>query len=192
MTLDTFRDPVQNIDNRISLAASLGRRFWEHTHGLLTSELGFSQLFETLTSESEFHPALRWALDYKKIMEGGKLEAFHNHRMLTIPEDDRGFVLDSSSGIRFLVSKRLDVNMRVDAHHESMPAPERQATDITYVAWSGIVFLILGCLDCLESTCNDVLQLEGNSLKSPPSNVSPSSSGLGHWVFIPATGVRLP
>lgn len=140
LNVDTFRDPIKNVDNRVSLAASMGRRFWEHTHGLLTSELGLSQLFETLTSESEWHPALRWALDYKKVMQGGKLEGFHNHRLLTIPEDNRGFVLDSSSGFRFLVNKRLDVNMRIDAHHESMPAPDRHETDLTYVAGLGLSF----------------------------------------------------
>ena len=91
VTLDIFRDPVINVDNRVSLAAGFGHRFWEHTYGVLTSELGLSQISETLTNRTELH-----------------------------------------------------------------------------------------------------LQLVRISLKSPPSKVSPSSSGLGHWVFIPATGVRLP
>ena len=63
---------------------------------------------------------------------------FYLHRVLFIPENDRGAVFNGSTGIRFNLTDMLTANLRVDVDHETDPAPDRKKTDLTYVIGIGL------------------------------------------------------
>lgn len=138
--LDSYRDPLKNVDMRLSASLGIGHRFWEHTHSALIAELGVSRVFEEIKLEVDNQQyGLRWQVDYRQSLLGGRVEAFHSQTGLGLPTSDE-FVLSSSNGLRYLLSDRFDVNFRTELQHESDPAEGKQQTDISYIAGLGLTF----------------------------------------------------
>ncbi|MCY4655576.1 MAG: DUF481 domain-containing protein [Gammaproteobacteria bacterium] len=138
--LDTFRDPIKDIDSRVSTSLGLGHRFWEHTYSLLTAEVGISRVWEEFDiQQNQQQFGLRWEINYKKVLFGGKIEAYHKQTGLGLPDNDK-FVLASSNGIRYLLSDRYDLDFRTELQHESDPVEGKKPTDLTYIASLGVSF----------------------------------------------------
>ena len=138
--LDSYRDPLKNVDMRLSASLGIGHRFWEHTHSALTAELGVSRVFEEIKLEMDDQQyGVRWQVDYRQTLLGGRVEAFHTQTGLGLPTSDE-FVVSSSNGLRYLLSDRFDVNFRTELQHESDPAEGKQQTDISYIAGLGLSF----------------------------------------------------
>ena len=93
---------------------------------------------EELDGMSEENPALRWALKYNRHLWSKRLEVFHDHSLLVIP--DRGEVIGSSTGLRLRVNHRIDTNLRVDVRHETEPPVDNEKTDVTYSVGVGVKF----------------------------------------------------
>ena len=66
------------------------------------------------------------------------LEFFHGQSILFIPDSDRGEILQSSTGIRYVLNDRIDFGARVDLIHESEPVPGNSKSDVTWVLGVGI------------------------------------------------------
>ena len=138
--LDSYRDPLKNVDMRLSASLGIGHRFWEHTHSALVAELGVSRVFEEIKLEMDDQQyGVRWHVDYRQTLLGGRVEAFHSQTGLGLPTNDE-FVVTSSNGLRYLLSDRFDVNFRTELQHESDPAEGKQQTDISYIAGLGLSF----------------------------------------------------
>ena len=133
-----FEDGLKEVDYRITAGAGVGYQFWDDSFGALSAELGASAVIEKLDGESEENPAMRWALKYNRHLWSKRVELFHDHSILVIP--DRGEVLDSSTGIRLAVNHRIDTHLRVDVQHETEPPPDSEKTDVTYSVGVGIKF----------------------------------------------------
>lgn len=136
-----FKDELKDIDQRLTLGAGAGYQFWDNSLGALSTELGVSAVREEVDGEgTENNPALRWAVDYNRFLFAKKLEFFHNHSVLFIPDSDEGEVLDSSTGLRYALNDRIDTTARVDVTHETEPEPGNSKTDVTYTLGVGIKF----------------------------------------------------
>ena len=135
-----FRDKLKDIDQRITLGAGMGYQFWDNSFGAFSTDLGVSAVQEDLDGDSESNPAVRWGLDYKRFLMSKKLEVFHSQSLLFIPDSDRGEVFESSTGLRFALSDRIDSTVRVDVNHETDPPPSASKTDVTYSLGVGIKF----------------------------------------------------
>lgn len=133
-----FEDGLKDIDYRITAGAGVGYQFWDDSFGALSAELGGSVVIEELDGESEENPALRWALKYNRHLWSKRVELFHDHSILVIP--DRGEVLDSSTGIRLAINHRVDTHVRVDLQHETDPPADSEKTDVTYAIGVGVKF----------------------------------------------------
>jgi putative salt-induced outer membrane protein YdiY len=135
-----FKDELKDIDQRITLGAGMGYQFWDNSFGALSAELGVSAVSEEVGGENEDNPALRWGLEYKRYLLAKKLELFHRHSILVIPDADRGEVISASTGLRYALNDRVDAAARVDLNHETKPAPGNSKSDVTYTLGIGVKF----------------------------------------------------
>ena len=135
-----FSDPIKDVDQRISLGMGAGYQFVDNSFGALSTELGLSAVQEELDGDDEVSPAIRWGLDYNRYFFAKRVELFHRQTLLIIPEDDRGQVLSSSSGLRFALNHRIDTAFRVDLNYETDPTEGNEKTDTTYTLGLGIRF----------------------------------------------------
>ncbi len=135
-----FRDKLKGIDPRITVGAGAGYRFWDNSLGSLTVEFGLSAVYEDLGLTDETNPAARWALDYRRLLAGERIELFHRHQILKIIDSDRGEVLDSSTGLRFMLNEWWDASIRADLRHETDVPVGSHSTDITYAVGLGVRF----------------------------------------------------
>ena len=135
-----FKDELKQIDPRITVGAGMGYRFWENSLGKLTVEFGLSAVYEDLGATDETNPAARWALDYRRLLSGERIELFHRHQILKILDSGRGEVLDSSTGLRFMINDWWDASIRADLRHETEVPEGSHQTDITYAVGVGVRF----------------------------------------------------
>lgn len=135
-----FTDELKDIDSRITLGTGAGYQFWDNTFGALSAEAGVSAVREEINGNNESNPALRLALDYKRLFMANRLELFHKQSVLIIPDSDRGEVISASTGLRYALSGNIDTIARVDLNHETKPAPGNSKTDTTYTLGVGIKF----------------------------------------------------
>ncbi|MFP6815106.1 MAG: DUF481 domain-containing protein [Pseudomonadales bacterium] len=133
-----FEDGLKNVDYRVTAGAGAGYQFWGNSFGALSAELGANLVVEELGARREENPAMRWALKYNRFLWSERVEVFHNHSVLVIP--DRGEVIESSTGIRMAVNHRIDTHLRVDLDHETDPADDNDKTDMTYSLGIGFKF----------------------------------------------------
>jgi putative salt-induced outer membrane protein YdiY len=135
-----FRDKLKSIDPRITVGAGAGYRFWENSLGALTVEFGLSAVYEDLGLEDETNPAARWALDYRRLLSGERMEFFHRHQILKILDSDRGEVFEAATGLRFMLNEWWDASLRADLRHETEVPEGSHKTDITYSVGGGVRF----------------------------------------------------
>jgi len=135
-----FENDIKNVDSRVTLGAGLGHQFWDNSFGSFSTDVGISYVDEEIDGEDESNPAVRWGLDYRRFLFSKKLEVFHSQSILFIPDSDRGEVLQSSSGLRFVLNSRIDAFTRIDVDHETEPAPDNSKTDVTYNVGVGVKF----------------------------------------------------
>ena len=138
LNADGYRDPLKSIDLRIAPTLGVGHRFWDHTYSTLTAEIGVAGIFEQSDELNTEHPALSWELEYSKRLLGGRLEAFHEHRLLRAIND--GFVLDSSNGLKYAFVENLSLNVLANLKHDTNVPEGFDKTDITYVTGIGLTF----------------------------------------------------
>ena len=133
-SFDYFRDPIKNIERRMTGGLGMGHTLWDSPRGALATDLGVSQVYETLQQSlaTADDPALRWGLTFKRWLLPEWLEVFHNHQLLRKLGATGGAVWDSDTGIRLHLNDRWRAGVRIDLQHESHPAPGRQKTDASY------------------------------------------------------------
>ena len=137
--LDFLEDTPKEIRNRTVFGFGGGRKLWDHSQGTFTMEAAASGVYESRTADSITSPALRVGAEYKKVLFGGLVEAFHNDRLLWIVDDTKG-VLDSSNGVRLNLSNQFNLSFRTDVSYETQPHIETSTTDVTYAVGMGLNF----------------------------------------------------
>lgn len=136
--LEYFRDELKDINRRITVGATIGKQFWNTPLSRFSVELGVSAVLENLAGETENNPALRWGLDYTRQLLP-QAQFFHNHEILAIIGSGRGQIFDTSTGLRYALSDRLNVNLRVDYRNETDPPEGASSSDVTYGIGVGYV-----------------------------------------------------
>ncbi len=139
-TLGYFKDELKEIDRRITVGAGVGHQFWDNAISSLSTELGISQVFESLAGDSESNPAVRWAVDFNRWIRPDAIDFFYGQEVLKILDSDRGEIYKANTGIRFFLSERWNANARLDVIHETDPPEGRDNTDLVYSVGIGLVF----------------------------------------------------
>jgi len=139
-TAEYFEDELKGIERRIAGSGGIGYQFWDNSIGELSVDLSVSAVQEKIGLEDEINPALRLGIDYRRLFFANKMEVFHRQSILSIPDSERGQVLNASSGLRYELSTFVDTAFRIDTNYETKPAPGREKTDLTYTIGLGLKF----------------------------------------------------
>lgn len=137
--LDYLEDTPKEVKNRTVLGIGGGRKIWDHSQGSLAMEAAASGVYELRTRDSITSPAVRIGAEYKKVLFGGRVEAFHTDRFLWISDDSKG-VIDSSNGLRLNLSGQFNLSFRTDVSYETQPQIDVSTTDVTYEFGMGMYF----------------------------------------------------
>ena len=135
-----FQDTLKEIDQRITLGAGMGIQIIDNTLENLSTDLSLSAVQEDIGGDDSVKPALRWGLDYQRLLFATTVELFHRQSLLQLLSDEKGQVFSSSTGIRYAFSERIDTNFRIDLAYESDPPPGNEKTDTTYSLGVGLKF----------------------------------------------------
>lgn len=138
LNADGYRDPIKMVDLRLAPAIGLGHRFWEHNYGKLTVEAGVATIFEQADELESTDPALSWELEFSKRLLGGRLEAIHEHRVVSTFGD--GLVVDSVNGLKYDLLENVNLNLLATLRHDTQVPSGVEKTDITYVTGVGLSF----------------------------------------------------
>ena len=139
-TAEYFEDELKGIERRIAGSGGIGYQFWDNSIGELSADLSVSAVQEKIGPQNETNPALRLGVDYRRLFFADKVEIFHRQSMLSIPDSERGQVLNASTGLRYELSTFVDTAFRIDINYETKPAPNRKKTDLTYTVGLGLKF----------------------------------------------------
>ena len=132
------RDPVRELDSRVTVGGALGYEFFDDAHRYLRVYLGPSFVHEELGSETTDTGAGNWRLDFRHKVYRQKIEFFHWHRFLAYASGSRNRVFNSSTGFRMDVTDDIYANLQFDYDHESKPAPGREETDTRFLVGVGV------------------------------------------------------
>lgn len=135
-----YRDELKSIDLRITLGGGIGYQVWQDSFGALSLGAGATVVFDEIGAEAAQSPAWRWELDYNRFIWSKRLELFHRHSLLVIPDGDRGEVIEASTGLRLAINERLDTHFRIDHRIDTTPTEDTRKTDTAYNLGVGLKF----------------------------------------------------
>ena len=139
-TAEYFEDELKDIEGRITMSGGAGYQFWDNSIGEFSIDLSMSAVQEKIGEDDEINPAIRFGLDYRRLFLRNKMELFHRQTVLSIPDSERGQVINASTGIRYELSTFIDTAFRIDTNYETKPAPGREKTDLTFTVGMGLKF----------------------------------------------------
>jgi putative salt-induced outer membrane protein YdiY len=128
----------KGIDYRWTLGLGGGYKFWDDSHGALSTDFAFNYVIEELDGIKDENPALRWGLDWNRLILQKKAELFYQQSVLFVFADEENTIYNGSAGIRFNLTDMLTADFRVDVANESSPPEGREKTDITWVIGVGL------------------------------------------------------
>jgi len=127
-----YRDELKGIDLRVTLGGGIGYQVWQDSFGALSVGTGATVVFDEIGTKSAQNPAWRWELDYNRFIWSKRLELFHRHSLLVIPDRGRGEVIEASTGLRLALNERLDTHFRIDHRIDTAPTEGAKKTDTAY------------------------------------------------------------
>ncbi len=130
-SLDYFQDSLRDIDGRSVFGLGGGRKLIDYSLTSLSVDLSASGVYEEVEAINELLAAIRFGSNYEKKLYAGKIEMFQSNRLLWLIEDNR-WTLDGTVGLRFLFTKRLNIDFRSNVQFDGGGSVQPSATDITY------------------------------------------------------------
>ena len=135
-----YRDELKGIDLRVTLGGGIGYQVWQDSFGALSVGTGATVVFDEIGPKAAQNPAWRWELDYNRFIWSKRLELFHRHSLLVIPDRGRGEVIEASTGLRLALNERLDTHFRIDHRIDTAPTEGARKTDTAYNLGLGLKF----------------------------------------------------
>ncbi len=134
------RDPIRQLERRLTANAGVGRDIWNDPHRLLNVQVGAGFLNEEIGLETETSSVAAWLLRFRHEFFSDDLEVFHNHSLFETIEGRDNTIIKTSTGFRYEISDLLYLNVSLDWDHESQPAGAAEKTDKTLAIGAGLEF----------------------------------------------------
>ena len=134
------RDPIRELEHRITASAGIGRDIWNDPDRLLNVQLGAGFTDEEIGLESKTSTVAAWMLRFRHEFFHDDFEVFHNHSIVETIEGRDNTVIKTSTGVRYEITDLLYLNVSFDWDHESQPAGTAENTDKTFVIGAGLEF----------------------------------------------------
>ena len=134
------RDPIRELEHRITASAGIGRDIWNEPHRFLTGQLGLGFTDEEIGLEKETSTVAVWTLRFNHEFFTDDFEVFHNHSIVHTIDGRDNTVVKTSTGIRYEITDLLYMNVSLDWDHETEPAGTAEKTDTLFVIGAGLEF----------------------------------------------------
>lgn len=139
-TLTYEKDPIIDLEHRITLSAGFGYDIWRTPRKALSVKLGAGyQDEETSTATNESAVAV-WVLRYRHEFFGSDFAVFHNHTITDNLSGRDNTILKSSTGINYEISDLLYSNIALDFDYETHPVDLAEREDIALLLGLGFAF----------------------------------------------------
>jgi len=132
------RDPVRDLDRRVTLGAGLGYEFYDDARRSLKTSVGPAFVHEEVAGDTSETGAAFWKLDFRHRFYRDKFEYFYRHGYLVFTGGNRNRVFDASTGLRMDIVDDFYTNLQFDYHHETKPALGRKDTDTKVILGVGL------------------------------------------------------
>jgi putative salt-induced outer membrane protein YdiY len=134
---DTFAD----LNLRSTLGGGAGYQIFETPKMNLSVEAGPSYVNEDyIEADDNSYTAGRWALNFDRYLIEDRLQFFHRHMIFVSGEDTSDWFLNSRSGLRVPLYKRLNVTAQYNYDRDNNPSPGDEKEDKTYLLTLGYHF----------------------------------------------------
>ncbi len=132
------RDPVRDLDRRVSLGAGIGYQFYDDARRSLKTSVGPALVHEEVAGETSETGAGFWKLDFRHRLYRDKFEFFYRHGYFVYTGGSKNRVFDASTGLRMDITDDFYTNLQFDYHNESKPAAGRKDTDTKVILGVGL------------------------------------------------------
>ena len=134
------RDPIRQLEHRITASAGIGRDIWNEPDRFLTGQLGLGLTDEEIGLEKQTSTVAAWTLRFRHEFFSEDFEVFHNHSIVHTIDGRDNTVIKTSTGIRYEITDLLYTNVSLDWDHETEPAGTAEKTDTLFVVGAGLEF----------------------------------------------------
>ncbi|MBO6658439.1 MAG: DUF481 domain-containing protein [Pseudomonadales bacterium] len=139
------RDPVAQLDRRISINPALGYDVFDEANRVLNFQLGAGYASETTAGEDESSINIDWRLNFLWEFMGGDMEFFHNHNVYRNLKGRKNFVANTQTGIRYEITDDIYLNLQANYDYDSEPAQNLEGgalenDDLTFLIGAGMKF----------------------------------------------------
>lgn len=125
------QDDIARLDLRSSIGLGLGHQLYDQDDLKLKYIFGPNYLSEeTADGESESSLAYNWRFDYEQKFWDGLITLYHNHRILVPADETSSYLVDTNSGVRVPLQKKLVATFEIE-HDIDKGAPEGTSEDDT-------------------------------------------------------------
>jgi len=140
MNLTAERDPVAQLDRRVSVNPSLGYDVFDDADRVLNFQLGAGYASETTAGEDESSANIDWRLDFLWEFMNGDMEFFHNHNLYRNLQGRKNVVFISQTGIRYDITDDIYLNLQANYDYDTEPADGAENDDLTILIGAGLEF----------------------------------------------------
>jgi putative salt-induced outer membrane protein YdiY len=134
------RDPIRELERRLTASAGVGRDIWNDPHRFLNFQLGAGFLNEQIGLVTETSSVAAWFLRFSHEFFSDDFEIFHSHSIFETIEGRDNTIVKTTTGFRYEITDLLYMNLSIDWDHESQPAGTAEDTDMTFVLGAGLEF----------------------------------------------------
>jgi putative salt-induced outer membrane protein YdiY len=134
------RDPIRELEHRITASAGVGRDIWNDPRRFLTVQLGAGITDEEIGGDKESSTVAAWLLRFRHEFFSDDFEVFHNHSIVETIDGRDNTIIKTSTGLRYEITDLLYMNVSLDWDHESEPAGGAEKSDKTFVIGAGLEF----------------------------------------------------
>jgi putative salt-induced outer membrane protein YdiY len=140
MNLTAERDPVAQLDRRISFNPALGYDVFDDADRVLNFQLGAGYASEKTAGEDESSTNIDWRLEFLWSFMGEDLEFFHNHNIYRNLQGRRNTVFTSQTGIRYDITDDIYLNLQTNYDYDTEPADGAENDDLAFLIGAGMEF----------------------------------------------------
>lgn len=134
------RNPINELDNRYTVGAHIGRDFFDDPHRFLTASLGAGYTKEEYFTEEDSGATGLWSLRYTQDFLSDKFAFFHNHRLNYQFFGDNNWLLRTNTGFRFDIVGSLYTNISLRWDYQAEPPEGVEKDDTTLAIGLGASF----------------------------------------------------
>ncbi len=140
VNLTAERDPIAQLDHRLSLSPALGYDVFDDADRVLNFSLGAGYASESNDGEDTSSTNIDWRLNFLWGFMNDDLELFHNHNIYRNVSGRKNTVFNSQTGIRYDITDDIYLNVQANYDYDSDPAEGSENDDLIFLIGAGLEF----------------------------------------------------